>query len=272
MKLLKSIEKAKQQRQDAIRKASADALITEKKVNRQEWIPPVYSESSPIELDFEKLAESRCISAFSGVSEAENYKILRTNIQQRARENNWNTIMITSVHPGEGKTLTSINLAISFAKEFNRTVLLVDCDLKRQSIQQYLKFSFKKGILDYLKNDCQLKDIIVNPNIEKLTLISGRRKTSDNAEFMSSPKMKALVKEIKKRYDDRYVVFDVPPLLYGADSIAFAPLVDCIIMVVQEGRTSIEDIKKALEMIPSEKFLGFVFNRQTAPRHGYYYY
>ena len=159
MKLLKSIEKAKQQRQEAIRAASTEAYSTEKEFNKQEWIPPVYSESKSIELDFEKLAENRCISVFPNIPEAESYKILRTNIQQRASENKWNTLMVTSAHPGEGKTLTTINLALSFAKEFDNTVLLVDCDFKRQSIHQYLNFSSKKGIVDYLTNNCQLKDL-----------------------------------------------------------------------------------------------------------------
>ncbi len=271
MKLKKSIEKAKQQRQEADRKVSAEAPLTEKKANAQEWMPPVYSESKPIELDFEKLAENRCICVLPDVPEAEYYKILRTNIQQKTRENNWNTIMITSAHPGEGKTLTSINLAITFAKEFNQTVLLVDCDLRRQKIHQYLNFSFEYGIVDYLVEDRPLKDLIVKPSIEKLTLISGGKTIANSAELLGSPKMKALVQEIKNRYDDRYVIFDVPPVLSGADAITFTQLVDCILMVVEEGRTSIKDVKKALETIPAEKFLGFALNRGKSPVNGYYY-
>ena len=287
MKLKKSIEKAKQQREEAQRKTGeaplfeekAETPVTEKAkasvatehADGQEWASPVYRESKAVELDLNKLAQNRVVCMFPDAPEAEYYKVLRTNIQQRARENNWNTIMITSVQPGEGKTLTSINLAISFAKEFNQTVLLVDCDLKRQNVHRYLNFSFDKGIVDYLVNDCQLKDLIVWPNIEKLTLISGGKTTRDSSELVGSPKMKALVHEIKNRYDDRYVIFDAPPILGGADAIAFATLVDCVLMVVEEGRTSIKDVKKALELIPKEKFLGFVLNRRTAPLSKYYY-
>ena len=209
---------------------------------------------------------------FPDMPEAEHYKILRTNIQHRTRKNNWNTIMVTSVRPGEGKTLTSINLAISMAKEFNQTVLLVDCDLRRQKIQKYLNFSFEKGIVDYLMNGSDLKELIVWPNIEKLTLISGGKTISDSTELLGSPKMKALIKEIKTRYDDRYVLFDVPPILSGADAITFAPMVDCILMVVEEGRTPIQDVKRSLEMIPKDKFLGFVLNRRKEGKKGYYYY
>jgi protein-tyrosine kinase len=277
--MLETIEKAKQKRQEAIRIAPSEATlpekteasVTEKKVCEQEWAPPVYCESKTIELDLKKLAQNRCVCIFPDALEAECYKVLRTNIQHRIKGNNWNTIMITSVQPGEGKTLTSINLAISFAKEFHQTVLLVDCDLKRQNIHKYLNFSFDKGIADYLVNNCQLKDLIVWPGIEKLTLISGGKTVANSAELMGSPRMKALIQEIKNRYEDRCVIFDGPPVLGGADALAFAPLVDCIIMVVEEGRTSIQDVKRALEMVPSEKFLGFVLNRRKEPMHGYYY-
>jgi non-specific protein-tyrosine kinase len=280
MKLKKSIEKAKQQRMEAKTKPTEDAVLTEnietfvskKETRTPEWTPPVYTECNAVELDLDQLAQNRCVSLSSDAPEAEYYKVLRTSIQQRTKEKGWNTIMITSVQPGEGKTLTSINLAVSFAKEFNQTVLLVDCDLKRQNVHRYLKFSSDRGMADYLLNDCALKDLIVWPGIEKMTLISGGKTIADSAELLNSPKMKAFVQEIKNRYDDRYVIFDTSPLLGWADAIAFAPLVDCIIMVVEEGRTSIKDVKKALEMIPSEKFLGFVLNRRKLSGRKYYYY
>jgi len=138
MKLKKSIEKAKQQRQEARRKSAEQAspaektetpvtgetesLVTDKKVCRQEWTSPVYSQSKSVTLDREKLAQNRVITLFPDIPEAEYYKVLRTNIQQRMREKNWNTIMVTSVQAGEGKTLTAINLAITFAKEFDQMV------------------------------------------------------------------------------------------------------------------------------------------------------
>ena len=279
MKLKKSIEKAKQQREEVVQKITEEATSPEKKESfisdktmpSNGWNPPVYCESCSIHLDPGKLAQNRCVSMFPDTKDAEYYKVLQTNIQQRAKEKNWNTIMITSTQPGEGKTFTSINLAAAFAKEFNQTVLLVDCDLRRQSVHKYLDYEFDKGIVDYLVNGCSLKDIIVWPNIEKLTLISGGKTISNSTELMGSPRMKALVQEIKHRYDDRYVIFDVPPILAGADAIAFAPLMDGIIMVVEEGRTSIKDVKRALEMIPTEKFLGYVLNRRKTAMHGYYY-
>ena len=279
MKLIKSIEKAKQQREKVKQKKAEEPVLTqeienfvsEKSLPNQDCESPVYCESRSVRLDADLLAQNRCVCMLPDAPETEFYKVLRTNIIQRTKEKNWNTIMVTSVQPGEGKTITSINLTAAFAKEFNQTVLLVDCDLRRQKVHKYLNFSNEKGIVDYLLNNCRLKDLMVWPEIDKMTVISGGKTISNSAELLGSPKMKTLVHEIKHRYDDRYVIYDVPPIFSGADTIAFAPLVDCILMVVEEGRTSIKDVKKALELIPNEKFLGFVLNRRKSPTHGYYY-
>lgn len=279
MKLKKSLEKAKQLRKELDQKAPAQEIgpekieesVPETTSPSTDWTPPVYCESCAVHLDAEQLARNRCVSMLPNSPEAEFYKVLRTNLQQRANGKDWNTIMVTSVVPDEGKTLTAINLAGAFAKEFNQTVLLVDCDLRRQNVHKYLGYAFDRGIVDYLVNGCALRDLIVWPNVEKLTVISGGKTISSSTELMGSPKMKALISEIKHRYDDRYVIFDVPPILSGADAITFAPLVDAIVMVVEEGRTSIKDVQKALDLIPNEKFLGYVLNRRKAPMRGYYY-
>ena len=172
--------------------------------------------------------------------------------------------MMTSAVPGDGKTLTSINLAVSLAQDFQQTVLLVDCDLRRQSIHHYLGYGSDKGIIDYLLNDTPVSELITWPGIEKLTVISGGRPISGSCELLGSPRMKELVADMKCRYPDRFVIFDVPPLLAGADALAFVPLVDHVVVTVNEGETSLHDLNKALQLIPSEKILGLVLNRHKS--------
>jgi non-specific protein-tyrosine kinase len=248
-----------------------DTITDSEKKDKAGWVSPVYSDSKTIRVDPQIAAENRIIGMIPDSPEIDFYKILRTQIQHRTKDKGWNTIMVTSVNPGEGKTLTSINLAITFAKEFNQTVLLVDSDLMRQNIHKYLGFENDKGLIDYLVGDRPLKEFIVWPSIDKLTLISGGRTIHDSSELLGSPRMKTLIHEMKTRYPNRYVFFDVPPILGGADAIVLAPLVDSIIIVVAEGRTSIHDIQKALQLLPREKFLGFVLNRQKFPLKNYYY-
>jgi non-specific protein-tyrosine kinase len=231
-----------------------------------------HCEAQCFDLDWEKAKENRCVCIHPDAEEIDSYKILRTRIQQQCKENGWNTVMITSALPGEGKTLTSINLALTFAKELAHPVLLVDCDLRRQNIYQYLGFSSDKGLIDNLADDFSLDDLIIWPGVEKLNVISGGRTVHDTTEMLSSYKMKTAIAEMKKRYKDRYVFFDVPPILSTADAIAFSPFVDCILIVVQAARTTIQEIRKVLEMIPKDKFLGFVLNRQRSSIKGYYKY
>jgi non-specific protein-tyrosine kinase len=189
------------------------------------------------------------------------YKMLRTQIFQRNNGKEARTWMVTSALPGEGKTLTAINLALTLAREYKRTVLLVDCDFRKQAVHRILGLSSEKSLVDYLVDDTPLCELIVWPGIEKLTIISGARLASEGAELMSSPRMKALVQEMKERYEDRTIIFDVPPILMRADATAFLPLVESVLLVVQAGSTAVEEIQRAVELISKEKLLGFVFNR-----------
>ena len=278
MELRKAIEKAKQEREQTKssvqhNKTQASGQQSGGKKNTG-WTPPDYLESKSAMLDTVKAEENKCAALFPDSLAIDYYKVLRTRIQHRMKASGWNTIMITSVHPGEGKTLTAINLAITMAKEFNQTVLLVDTDLQHQNIHKYLGVSSNVGLIDYLENNTPLKELIIWPGIEKMTIISGGKKILESSELLGAPKMKNLVAEMKKRYDERYIIFDMPPVLGNADAMTFAPMVDCTLMVVEEGKTDINDVKKAVALLPQNNFIGYVLNRQTASinkrmRYGY---
>jgi len=233
------------------------------------WVSPSYIHSRSVQLDPKVVANNRCVAFFQDVPEVESYRVLRTQILQRTLDKGGNTLMVTSALPGEGKTLTAINLAFTMAKEFKQTVLLVDCDLRQQSIHRILGIKSEKGLVDYILDNCPVQDLIVWPGVEKMTLISGGKTIQGSSELLGSPKMKELVTEMKTRYPDRYVIFDIPPVLSAADALAFSAFVDAIVFVVQSGRTAVEDVRKALEQMPREKVLGLVLNRQKASTKGY---
>jgi non-specific protein-tyrosine kinase len=230
-------------------------------VSRSGWVSPQYQESRRVTLNSRILEENRLIGLLPESEESRYYKVLRTQIQQRMQEKGWNTVMVTSVHSGEGKSLTAINLSAMFAKEFDQTVLLVDADLKNQTIHNYLGYKSDKGLVDYLLGNSELKDIIVWPEVEKFTVISGGRIDEDGTEVLNSPRMHSLVDELKHRYQDRYLFFDVPAVLESADAMVFSELVDAIVLVVREGKTPMPDIRKALDYLPQNKFLGLVMNQ-----------
>lgn len=261
VEILKTIQRSTSRTKQTNNDAHSDIDTNRVAVNRSGWISPQYREPRRVALDNQTLEKNRLIGLLPESADSMYYKVLRTQIQQRIRKNGWNTLMLTSVHPGEGKSLTAINLSAMFAKEFDQTVLLVDADLKSQAIHRYLGYESEKGLADYLLGDSELKDIIVWPRVEKFTVISGGRICEEGTEVLNSPRMRSLVEDMKHRYGDRYLFFDVPPVLGGADAMVFADLVDAIVVVVQDGKTLMPDIRKAVGYLPKHKLLGFVMNR-----------
>ena len=275
MNLRKALDRAKKER-EIIVDAGAPPVAKVRTTDGSGWKPPVYSESKTVTIDIPTAVMNHCVALSTEFPEINYYKVLRTQLRQMGQQKEWNTVMVTSASPNEGKTVTSINLAATFAREYNHTVLLVDADLRMQMVHRYLGYDSQLGLLDYLEDKAAMNDIIAWPGIEKFTIISGDRVVEDSSELIGSSRMQALMDELKNRYDDRYIIFDAPPLLDVADALAFAPLVDCIIVVVGAGITSKQNLKEALALLPQEKIAGFVLNRFQGPnkqygRYGYGY-
>ena len=216
------------------------------------------------------LKKNRIITASDDTAALTAYKMLRTQVLQRMRANGWSTLAVTSPGAGEGKTLTSINLAISLAKEVNHTVLLVDLDLRRPSVARYFGCEPSYGLRDYLTDNIPLKDILFNPGIERLAVLPGSKPLLDSSELLSTPKMVRLAQEMKGRYAGRIVIYDMPPILLADDVIAFSPNVDAVLLVVQEGKTHKNDLKKAMDLLQVVNVVGTVLNQTQDAVPGYY--
>ncbi len=263
MKLRKALEKASQERGLPSYTDRHEPVGQTAPADRQEWTPPVYNRSMEYRIDPEAVLENRGVCISPDSPEMEYYKILRTRIQQQAKTRKIRTLMITSPNRNEGKTITCINLGLIFAKEFNQTALLVDCDFKGQDIHRYLGIDSEHSLIDYFLHDIPLDQLIIWPGIDKLTLISGDKTVLDSSELLSSEMMTDLVTEMGSRYEDRYVFFDAPPVLERSEAISLAPVMDGIILVVEAGKTSKQDIEKAIKLLPKERFLGVVLNKKV---------
>lgn len=202
------------------------------------------------------------------------YKVLRTHILQRMRANRWNTLGITGTGEGNGKTLTTINLGISLAREVNQTVLLVDLDLRRPRLASYLVEEKLAGISDYLLGRVEVSDILFHPGFDRLVVLPGHESVLNSSEALSSPTMVKLVEELRTRYPDRIILFDLPPVLVGDDVMAFAPYVDSFMVVVEDGQTTRNDLRRTMDLLDPKRIIGTVLNKasvsEASQSSGYY--
>ncbi len=236
---------------------------TAKAVGSQEWPPPiVYTSTRSLNIPLAVLRQRRVMAAHDRGPFVDAFKILRTQVMQRLREHDWNVLGVTSPGHGEGKTLTAVNLAVSLAMETAQTVLLVDANLRNPSIHNVFGLGDCPGLADYLLDNQPLEDLLVHPGIGRFVLLAGGRAVFNSSEILTSPKMLALVEELKHRYPARIVIFDLPPLLHTADVLAFSPYTDALLLVVEEGKTTAEEVKSALSLVKNSRpVLGTVLNK-----------
>ena len=188
-----------------------------------------------------------------------------------------NRIMVTSAMPGEGKSFTAINLAMSIAMELDYTVLLVDADVSRPSIMKTLGLPPGPGLLDLLTNDgMEMSDTLLRTNIDKLSLLPSGTPHPRATELLASDAMTALIEEMGHRYPDRIIIFDSPPLLLTTESRVLASHMGQIVMVVQAEKTLQSQVKHALTTIESCPIKLMVLNQvhggdQDAHGYGYGY-
>jgi len=222
-----------------------------------------YTHTLKLPITRKLLQSNKIISGIDSDPVTERYKLLRTQILQRMKENIQNTLAISSPGYGEGKTLTAINLSITIAREVNHTVLLVDLNLRRPMIHKYFGFEPSFDLGDYLNTGIPLQKLLVNPGIERLVIIPGKRSLPNSSELLSSDRMSALVDELRTRYQTRLIIFDLPPLLETDDALAFSPWVNSFLLVAQEGKTKISSLEKAKKLLQKCHIVGTVINKTS---------
>ena len=230
-----------------------------------------YDQTKIIKSDANVYVENRLIAGLKNDPRNTPFRMLRAQVLQQLREHNWNTLAINGATQGAGKTFVATNLAVSIALEVNQTVLLVDLDLRRPSVHKYFGFEPEYGLLDYLQDDIPVKDILINPGIERLVLLPGKGSTDEASEKISSPKMLRLVDELKSRYNSRIIIFDLPPLLSVDDAWLFLPHVDAALLVVENGKNTEEEVIKSLEILKRTNYIGTVLNKADEKSKDYYY-
>jgi protein-tyrosine kinase len=207
---------------------------------------------------------------------SEEYQKLKGLLISLSRKGEFsNVLMITSSIPGEGKSITAINLALTFAKEIDTTVLLIDADLRKPSVASYLGISTQRGLTDILEGCAEIEETLFHTGIGKLVVLPAGKIASNPVELFSSNRMIQFVQEIKHRYPDRFIIIDTPPILPFAETRTLASLVDGVVLVIKEHVTTAANVAEAVSLLNGVQILGAVYNEANVTvgndRYGHYY-
>ena len=235
--------------------------------------------SKPIELDLMALAAAGFLVPSAPRSHmADQYRVIKRPLianamrQGQAKLHNANLIMITSAMPGEGKSFTAINLAMSIASELDHTVMLVDADVARPSLLKKLGLGEALGLLDLLEGKAEMSDVLMRTNIDKLTLLPSGRPHPKSTELLASDAMRQLLQDMATRYPDRIIIFDSPPLLLTTEARVLATQMGQVVMVVHAGKTLQADVQHALSTIESCPVRMVLLNKARTDSQGAYGY
>ena len=237
-------------------------------------------ESRFVKLDHAKLAAKNVLTPHGKRTRlVEEFRLIKRRVLSRrwAQDGSFgNTIMVTSALPEEGKTTTSVNLAMSIAAEEDLRVLLVDADFIKPDALRQLGVSSEKGLIDVIQDPrLDVSDVMLRTDIDKLSLIPSGKLHDRCTELLASARMSEIISELATRYEDRILIFDSPPVLATTKSVALASHMGQIVFVVQAERTRRQLVDSALELIGGRDNVGLVFNRAKpkigSANFGYYY-
>jgi protein-tyrosine kinase len=222
-----------------------------------------------IELDLTRMRELGMVTAAGGRTNLlEEFRIIKRPLLKRAfaergpKDNPGNLIMVTSSLPGEGKTYSAINLAMSIAMELDHTVLLVDADVARPSVLRTLGLPAQRGLMDILLDDTlDLSEVMLRTNVDTLSILPAGTSTPRATELLASSTMTAMVHELAHRYPDRVIIFDSPPLMLTSEARVLASHMGQIVVVVEAQTTTQHAVKEALHQLEGMANVNLLYNK-----------
>ena len=269
-RIRKALDLARQERERSFGRTVEEPHSLETKSDARPAAAIVYTRTKSFSASADLLESNRIVNVQSPGAAAGAFRMLRTQVLQRMMENDWRSLAIFSPCRNDGKTTTAINLAISLANDHLHTVLLVDFDLKRPSVAAKLGISPQSGADDLLRGEAAVEDCLYHPDgFDRLVVLPARSAMHDSSEALAGRRGRELVAELRSRYPDRIVLFDLPPILEADDALAFAPQVECGLVVVAEGLTSRKDLLRSMELLHKTPIVGTVLNRAADAASAY---
>jgi len=206
----------------------------------------------------------------------EEYRSLRTHVLHKSERQKLQSIVVASVNPSEGKSVTAINLSWLLAQTDGIRCLIIDSDLRMPSLADYLGIEVEKGLSDILTGDATLTESIIRLEPSGLHILPGGEARTDVAELISGPKFKELLREAREMFD--YIIIDAPPLGIFTDATVLINHADGAMLVVRANRTKYNSLERVMEQLPKDRMLGVVLNQsedvldESHYNYGYYNY
>lgn len=217
-------------------------------------------------------ADRLTISAQANPVLVEQFRRLAASLHHAQTNGHLKVVMVTSASPGDGKTLTAVNLALTLSESYRRRVLLVDGDLRRPSITSTSQATTQVGLSDGLKSASERK-LSVLQLTETLTLLPAGRPDPDPMSGLTSTRMQHIIEEASSRFD--WVILDAPPVGPVADANLLAAMADTVVLVVRAAASRYEDVEKAIDRLGRDRIFGVVLNALdpgSREDHEYYHY
>jgi protein-tyrosine kinase len=262
-RIQRALDLAKAQQHPFNAALAEDARAERNTLYREFGVPPVEF-AERLSIDWPTLRERRLVSADDAQPAGHAYRMLRTQLLQRARAHGLSTIGVVSAVNGEGKTLTAINLALSLAAEPNQTVMLIDLDLRRPAVASTLGISPAHGLDTWFQGDDPTKNVCYAlEGVERLYVLPTLAPVARSSEMLAGLGTRRLLNELKARDSGRLLIIDLPPVLLSDDALMVAPLLDAVVLVVHERHTKRDDVVRVIELLGNTRIAGTVLNRSS---------
>jgi hypothetical protein len=237
-------------------------------------VEPAVPGNTELQLNDAHLRPNRIISHDKADPRARSYDMLRTQVLQSMDLKGSQLLAVTSPTVGCGKTLTAINLALSIARQHERSVLLVDMDFRKPQVASCLGLGCNEGLLGVIEGRTALSNAILQVQVDdhRFKVLPTEASTLGSAELMASSAMITTLQEIKRENQSRIVIVDLPPILCSDDVITILPQVDCVLLVAAVGTTTVAEIEECSRHLQSSDVVRLVLNKAAEPGTKDYYY
>lgn len=191
------------------------------------------------------------------------YRLLRSRLQNRLKRNNWFSLAVASPSQSDGKTLTTLNVALSIARERQRPVVLIDLDMRNPSVCRFLGIHDIRPLPDYFRGDAKADEVLVQTSVPNLIVAGALAPTDSPSELLAGPQFRDLLAQVRGSWPNALVLVDMPPVNLTDEALLIGPRVDAILLVVSEGMTERKLVVQALATLSEFTLAGVVVNRSS---------